>query len=40
MVARNAMKKGLSADYIHEITGLDIELIKTLKAEILDSRTV
>ena len=29
--ARNALAKGLSAEYIHEITGLDIETIMQLQ---------
>jgi predicted transposase/invertase (TIGR01784 family) len=29
-VARNALAKGLSVEMIHEITGLDIETIKSL----------
>ena len=31
-VARNALAKGLSLELIHDITGLDIEAIKSLQA--------
>ena len=30
-VAKNALAKGLSPEYVHEITGLDLETIKSLK---------
>ena len=31
--ARNALSKGLPLEVVHEITGLDIEVIKGLRAE-------
>jgi predicted transposase/invertase (TIGR01784 family) len=30
-IARNSLKKGLTIDFVHEITGLDIETIQSLK---------
>ena len=33
-VARNALAKGLSIEFVHEITGLSLEMIEKLKAEI------
>jgi len=31
-IARNALTKGIPLDVIHEITGLDIEAIRTIQA--------